>query len=96
MWSGISISLRILQFVLIYTVKGFSIVNEAEIDVFLQSPYFFYDLMDIGKVISGSSTFSKYSLYIWKSLVHILLTPSLEDFEHYIVSMCKECSCEVI
>ena len=77
---------------MIHTVKGFSIVNEAE-DVFLEFSCFFYDLTDVGNLtanISGSSAFSKCSLYIWKFSVHILLKPSLKDFEHYLASMRKE------
>ena len=64
-----------------HTVKGFSIVNEAEVDVFLEFPCFLYDPMKVGNLISGSSSFSKSSLYIWKFLVHILLKPNLKDFE---------------
>ena len=78
---------------MIHTVKGFSIVNEAEVDVFLEFSCFFYDLTDVGNLtanISGSSAFSKSSLYIWKFSVHILLKPSLKDFEHYLASMWKE------
>ena len=75
------------QFVVIYTVKGFSVVNEAEVDVFLEFSSFFYDPTDVGNLISGSSAFSKSSLYIWKFSVHILLKPSLENFEHYFASM---------
>ena len=86
--------LRIFQLVVIHTVKGFSVVNEA--DVFLEFPCFFNDLMDIGDLIPGSSAFSKSSLYIWKLLVHILLKPSLEDFEHYFASMENECNYGVI
>ena len=74
------------QFVVIHTVKGFSIVNEAEIDVFLEFPCFYYDLMNVGKLISGSSAFSISSFYIWNFLVHVLLKPSLKDFEHYLAS----------
>ena len=74
-------------FVVIHTVKGFSIVNEAVVDVFLEFPCFFYDPVDVGSLISGSSAFSKPSLYIWKFSVHILLKPSLKDFEHYLASM---------
>ena len=81
-WSGISISWRIFQFVVILTVKCFSIVNEAEADVFLEFCCFFYDPTDIGNLISGSSTFYKSSLYIWKFSVHVLLKPNLKDFEH--------------
>ena len=81
-WSGIPISWRIFHSLLWFTVKGFSIVNEA--DVFLGFPCFFYDLTDVGSLISGSSAFSKPSLYIWKFSVHILLKPSLKDFENYL------------
>ena len=72
---------------MIHTVKGFSIVNEAEVDAFLESSCFFYDPMDVGNLISGSSAFSKSSLNIWKFSVHILLKPNLENFEHYFASM---------
>ena len=75
------------QFVLIHTVKDFGIVNKAEIDVFLELSSFFYDPMDVGNLISGSSAFSKSSLNIWKFSVHILLKPGLENFEHYFTSM---------
>ena len=75
------------QFVVIHTVKGFSVVNEVEIDVFLRFPCFFYDPADVGSLISGSSAFSKSIMYIWKFSVHILLKPSLKDVEHYLVSM---------
>ena len=75
------------HFVVIHTVKGFSVVNEAEVDVFLEFPYFFYDPMDAGNLISGSSAFSKSSLNIWKFSVHILFKPDLENFEHYFASM---------
>ena len=67
------------QFVVIQVVNGFSVVNEAEIDVFLKFSCFSYD---VGNLISGSSAFTKSSLYIWKFSVHILLKPSLKDFEH--------------
>ena len=73
------------QFVVIYTVKDFSIVNESEVDVFLEFFSFLDDPTDVGNLISGSSAFSKSSLYIWKFLVHILFKPSLKDFEHYFV-----------
>ena len=75
------------QFVVFHTVKGFSIVNEAEVDVFLELSRFFYDPSDVGNVISGSSAFSKYSLSIWKFSVHVLLNPSLENFEHHFASV---------
>ena len=76
-----------LQFVVIHIVKGFGIVNKAEIDVFLEHSSFFDNPTDIGNLISGSSAFSKSSLNIWKFLVHILLKPGLENFEHYFASM---------
>ena len=75
------------QFIVIYTVKVFSIVNEAEVDVFLEFSCFFDDPMDVGNLISGTSAFSKSSLNIWKFLVHVLLKPSLENFEYYFASM---------
>ena len=75
------------QFVVIHTAKGLSTVNKAEVDVFLESPCFFYDLMDVGNLISGSSSFSKSSLYIWEFSVHVLVKHSLKDFELYLVSM---------
>ena len=75
------------QFVVIQIVKGFGIVNEAEIDVFLELSYFFYDATDAGNLISGSSAFSKSSLNIWNFMVHVLLKPGLETFEHYFASM---------
>ena len=71
------------QFVVIHTVKGFGLVNKAEVDVFLELSCFFYDPTDVGNLISGSSTFSKSILNIWKFLVHVLLKPRLENFEHY-------------
>ena len=64
------------QFVVFHAVKGFSIINEAELDVFLEFLYFIYDPVDVGNLISGSSAFSKSSLYIWKLSVHILLKPN--------------------
>src|SRR5574337_457224 len=75
------------QFIVIHTVKGFGIVNKAEIDVFLELSCFFNDPADVGNLISGSSAFSKTSLNIWKFTVHILPKPGLENFEHYFTSM---------
>ena len=80
---------------MIHTVKGFSVVNEAEMDVFLEFPCFIYDPTDVGILISGSSAFSKSSLYIWNFSVHVLLKPNLEDFEHYLASMQNEHDCIV-
>ena len=75
------------HFVVIHTVKGFGIIDKAEVDVFLEFSCFFYDSMDVGDLFSGSSAFSKSGLNIWKFSVHVLLEPSLENFEHYFVSM---------
>ena len=84
------------QFVLIHTVKGFSIVNEAEVDVFLEFSYFFCDPVDVGNLISGSSAFSKTSLNIWNFMVHVLLKPGLENVQHYFASMWDECNCAAV
>ena len=81
-----SISLRIFQFVVIHTVKGFGIVHKAVLDVLLELSCFFSDPADVGHLISGSSAFSKSNLNIWKFMFHILLKPSLENFEHYILA----------
>ena len=72
---------------MIHIVKGFSVVNEAEVDAFREFPCFFYDPTDAGNLISGSSAFSNSSLSIWEFWVHILLKPRLENFEHYSASM---------
>ena len=74
------------QFVVIHTVKGFSEVSEAKVDVFVEFPGSSYDPANIGNLISGFSAFSKSILYVWKLLVHILLKPSLKDFEHNLIS----------
>ena len=71
------------QFIVIHTVKGFGIVNKAEIDVFLEVSSFFHDSEDVDNLFSGSSAFSKTRLNIWKFTVHVLLKPGLENFEHY-------------
>ena len=78
---------------MIYTVKGFSVVIKAEVDVFLELSCFFYDLTDVENLISGSSAFSKSTLNIWEFLAHILLKPRLENFEHFFASMWDECNC---
>ena len=75
------------QFIVIHIVEGFGIINKAEIDVFLELSCFFDDPMDAGSLSSGSSAFSKTSLNIWKFMVHILLKPGLENFEHYFTSV---------
>ena len=75
------------QFVVIHTVKGFSVVNKAKVDIFLELSHFYDDPADIGNLISGSSAFSKSSLNIWKFMVHVLLKPHLENFEHYFAIM---------
>ena len=84
------------QFIVIHTVKGFGIVNEAEVDILMEFSFFFYDPTDVGNLISGSSAFTKSSLKIWKFSVHILLKPSLENFEPYFASMWDECKCVVV
>ena len=75
------------QLVVIHTVKGFGIVSKAEVDVFLVFSCFFDDPADVGNLISGSSAFSKFSLNIWKLMVHVLLKPGLENFENYFASV---------
>ena len=93
-WSDTPISLTIFPFV--HTVKYCSLVSEAEVAVFLEFPSFFCDPMNVGNLISGSSTFSKFSMYIWKFSVQVLLKPSLNDFEHYLANMWNECNCMVV
>ena len=84
------------QFGVIHTVKGFSVVNEAEVDISLKFSCFFYDPTDVSNLISGSSAFSKSSLNIWKFSIHVLLKPGLENFEHYFTSMWDECNCVLV
>ena len=84
------------QFVVIHTVKGFGIVNKAEVDVFLELSCFFDDPIDVCNLISGSSAFSKSSLNVWKFMVHVLLKPDLENFEHYCASVWDECNCSKV
>ena len=75
------------QFIVIYTVKGFGTVNKVEVDVFLELSCFFDHPVDVGNLISGSSAFSKSTLNIWKLMVHVLLKPGLENFEHYFANV---------
>ena len=89
-------SLSDLQFIVIHTVKGLGIVNKAEIDVFLELSCFFNDPADVGNLIPGSSAFSKTSMNIRKFVVHALLKPGLENFEHYFTSVSDECNCAVL
>ena len=89
-WFGIPISLRMFQFVVIHTIKGFSVVKEAEVDVFLEFSWFFYDSIDVGSLISGSAAFSKSNSYFWKFSVHVLLKPSLKYFENYFANLWNE------
>ena len=95
-WSGIPISKSFPQFIVIDTVKGFSVVDEAEVDAFLELSCFFYDPADVGNLIFGSSAFSKTSLNIWKFSGQVLLKPGLENFEHYFACMWDECYCAVV
>ena len=92
--SGIPISYKdFLQFVVIHIVKGFGVVNKAEVDVFLELSCSFDDPMDVGKLVSGSSAFSKSNWNVWKFMVHVLLKPGLENFEHYFASVWDVCNC---
>ena len=97
-WSGIPISKSFPQFVMIHTVKGFSVVNETEVDVFLKFSCFLYGSkkVNVGNLISDSSAFSKSNLNIWNFLVGIMLKPSLGDFEHNLTSVEDECNCPVL
>ena len=81
---------------MIHTVKGFGIVNETEVDVFLRFPGFLYDPANVGNLISGSSSFYKPSLDIWKFLVHIMLKPSMQYFKHDLTSMGNKWSCPMV
>ena len=83
-------------FVMIHIVKGFSVVNEKEVDIFLEFSNFVYDPANIGNLISCSSAFSKTSLNFWKFLVHVMLKLSLKDYEHNLTSMGDECSCLLV
>ena len=81
---------------MIYTVKGFSLLNETKVDAFMESLWFLYDPGNVGNLISGSSACSKPSMDIWKFSVHVMLKPSLEDFEHNFISMGNEYNCLVV
>ena len=81
---------------MIHTVKGLGIVDKVELDIFLELSCFFDDPVDIGNLISGSSAFSKTSLNIWKFMVHVLLKPGLENFEHYLANVWDACNCVVV
>ena len=83
-------------FVVIYAVKGFGVINKAEVDLFLLFSCFFDDPMEVGNLISDFSAFSKSSLNVWKFTVHILLKPGLENFEHYFTSVWDEWNCAVV
>ena len=84
------------EFVTVHKIKGFGIVNKAEVDVFLELSCFFDDPRDIDNLISSSSAFSKSSLNIWKFMVHVMFKPDLENFEHYFASVWDECNCAVV
>ena len=86
-WSGVPISLRIFHSMLWSTVKGFRVVSEAEVDIFLEFSCYFYDLTDVDNLVPGYSAFSASSLNIWKFSVHVLVKPGLENFEYYFASM---------
>ena len=94
-WSGIPFN-RFPQFIMIHTVKGFGVVSETKIDVFLEFPSFRYDPPNVNNLISGSSSFSKPRLIISKFLVHMMLKPSMQDFKHDLTTMGDECNCPVV
>ena len=81
---------------MIHTIKGFNVVDEAEVNVFLEFPWFLYDPADVGNLTSVSSAFSKCSLYIWKFSVHVLMKSTLKDFEQNLISMWNKCICTVV
>ena len=96
-WSDTPISFRIFQILVVtYRVKGFSIVNEAEVDILLEFHCFLHDPTYVGNLISSSSAFSKPSLYIWNFSIHILLKPCYKDFEYYLASMWNELNFMVV
>ena len=87
---------RMLKLFVIHRVKGFGVVNKAKVDVFLELSCFFCDPVEVGNLISGCTAFSKSSLNMWNFMVHKLLKPGLEIFEHYFASMWDECNCVVV
>ena len=94
---GLVLPWRIFHsFFVIHTVKGFGIVNKAELDVFLELSWFFDVPADVGNLTSGSFAFSKSSVNFWNFIAHVLLKPGLENFEHYFASMWDECNCAVV
>ena len=97
-WSGILISLKAFHNLLwlTHTVKGFRLVNETEVDVFLKFPCFLYDSADVGNLISGSSAFSKPTLDVWKFLAQVMLKPGMQDFKHDFNSIGDECNCLMV
>ena len=81
---------------MIHTVTGISVVSETEVDVFLEFPCFLYDPVNVDNLISGSCASSKPSLDIWKFSIHVMLKPSMQDFEHNLTSMGDDCNCPVV
>ena len=81
---------------MIHTVKGFSIINEIEVNVFLEFPCFLYDPANVGNLVSSSSAFSKPTLYIWKFLIQVLWKSGLKNFEHNLIRVEDECNCPVV
>ena len=95
-WSGIPISNSFTQFIMIHIVKGFGVVNETELDAFLKFPSFLCDPVNVGNLTSGSSSFSKASLDIWKFLVRIMLKPSMQHFKRDLTSEGDGCNCPMV
>ena len=84
------------QLIMIHTDKGFDVVDETEVDVFLEFPWFLYDPANVGNLISGFSSFYKPNLDIWMFLVRIMLKPSMQDFKRFLTSMADECNCLMV
>ena len=95
-WYGSHLLQNFPEFVVVHTIKGFGIINKAEVDSFLELPCFFDDPVDVDNLISGSSAFSKTSLNIWKFTVHVMLKSGLENFELYFNSVWDECNCVIV